>query len=93
MRWRRVARDYEERCDVSEAMIGLAMSNLMLRRIAHQQQFSNGHLERGTLPDFPLILIFVFGGIYTARGQIKLPTECIAQFAHLTLLTGLQSLR
>jgi putative transposase len=35
MRWRRLVRDYEERCDVSEAMIGVAMSSLMLRRIAH----------------------------------------------------------
>jgi putative transposase len=34
-RWRRLVRDYEERCDVSEAMIGVAMSSLMLRRIAH----------------------------------------------------------
>lgn len=35
MRWRRLVRDYEERCDVSEAMIGVAMSSLMLRCIAH----------------------------------------------------------
>ena len=35
MRWRRLVRDYEERCDVSEAMISVAMSSLMLRRIAH----------------------------------------------------------
>ncbi|MGO4525035.1 IS5/IS1182 family transposase, partial [Microvirga sp. 2MCAF35] len=35
MRWRRLVRDYEERCDVSDAMIGVAMSSLMLRRIAH----------------------------------------------------------
>jgi transposase len=35
MRWRRLVQDYEERCDVSEAMIGVAMSSLMLRRIAH----------------------------------------------------------
>ncbi|KFG70552.1 transposase, partial [Microvirga sp. BSC39] len=34
-RWRRLVRDYEEHCDVSEAMIGVAMSSLMLRRIAH----------------------------------------------------------
>jgi transposase len=34
-RWRRLVRDYEGRCDVSEAMIGVAMSSLMLRRIAH----------------------------------------------------------
>ncbi len=32
---RRLARDYEERLDVSEAMIGVAMSSLMLRRISH----------------------------------------------------------
>lgn len=35
MRWRRLVRDYEERSDVSEAVIGVAMSSLMLRRIAH----------------------------------------------------------
>ena len=35
MRWRRLVRDYEERCDVSEAMIGVAMGILLLRRISH----------------------------------------------------------
>jgi putative transposase len=35
MRWRRLVRDYEERCDVSEAMIHLSMGALLLRRIAH----------------------------------------------------------
>jgi transposase len=35
VRWRRLVRDYEERCDVSEARTGVAMSSLMLRRIAH----------------------------------------------------------
>ncbi len=34
-RWRRPARDYEQRLDISEAMIGVAMSSLMLRRISH----------------------------------------------------------
>ncbi len=34
-RWRRLVREYEKRCDVPEAMIGVAMSILMLRRIAH----------------------------------------------------------
>ena len=34
-RWRRLIRDYEERLDVSEAIIGVAMSSLMLRRISH----------------------------------------------------------
>jgi len=34
-RWRRLVRDFEERCDVSEAMMRVAMSSLMLRRIAH----------------------------------------------------------
>jgi transposase len=34
-RWRRLVRDYEQRLDVSEAMIGVAMSSLMLRRITH----------------------------------------------------------
>jgi transposase len=35
MRWRRLVPDYEERRNVSEAMNGVAMSSLMLRRIAH----------------------------------------------------------
>ncbi len=35
MRWRRLVRDYEQRIDVSEAMIQVAMGNLLLRRIAH----------------------------------------------------------
>jgi putative transposase len=32
-RYRRLVRDYEQRLDVSEAMIFLAMGNLLLRRI------------------------------------------------------------
>ncbi|QKL59626.1 transposase (plasmid) [Ralstonia solanacearum] len=35
VRWRRLVRDYEPRADVSEAMIHIAMSGLLLRRIAH----------------------------------------------------------
>lgn len=35
MRWRRLVRDYEQRLDVSEAMIGVSMASLLLRRIAH----------------------------------------------------------
>jgi putative transposase len=35
MRWRRLVRDYEQRCDGSEAMIHLSMGALLLRRIAH----------------------------------------------------------
>lgn len=35
MRWRRLVRDYEQRCDVSEAMIFLSMGSLLLRRISH----------------------------------------------------------
>ena len=35
-RWRRLVRDYETRCDVSEAMIHVAMGSLLLRRIAHE---------------------------------------------------------
>jgi transposase len=35
MRWRRLVRDHEQHCDVSEAMIHVAMGSLMLRRIAH----------------------------------------------------------
>ena len=35
MRWRRLVRDYEQRIDVSEAMIQLAMGSLLWRRIAH----------------------------------------------------------
>lgn len=34
-RWRRLVRDYEQRIDVSEAMIQVAMGSLLLRRIAH----------------------------------------------------------
>ena len=34
-RWRRLVRDYEERIDVSEAMIHIALGSLLLRRIAH----------------------------------------------------------
>ena len=33
MRWRRRVRDYEERLDVSEAMIQIAMASQLLRRI------------------------------------------------------------
>ena len=33
--YRRLVRDYEQRLDVSEAMIFLAMGNLLLRRITH----------------------------------------------------------
>ena len=35
MRWRRLVRDYEQRLDVSEAMIHVAMGSLLLRRISH----------------------------------------------------------
>jgi putative transposase len=35
-RWRRLVRDYERRLDVSEAMIFLAMGNLLVRRITHR---------------------------------------------------------
>ena len=34
-RWRRLVRDYERRCDVSDAMIHLSMGALLLRRVAH----------------------------------------------------------
>jgi putative transposase len=34
MRWRRLVRDYEQRCDVSQAMIFVSMGSLLLRRIA-----------------------------------------------------------
>jgi putative transposase len=34
-RWRRLVRDYEERCDLSEAMIHVGMGSLLLRRISH----------------------------------------------------------
>lgn len=34
-RWRRLVRDYEQRLDVSEAMILIAMGSLLLRRNAH----------------------------------------------------------
>lgn len=35
MLWRRLVRDYEHRCDVSEAMIHLSMGALLVRRLAH----------------------------------------------------------
>ena len=35
IRWRRLVRDFEQRLDVSEAMIHVAMGGLLLRRIAH----------------------------------------------------------
>ncbi|MCI0755653.1 IS5 family transposase [Teichococcus vastitatis] len=34
-RWRRLVRDYEHRCDVSEAMIHVSMGALLVRRIAN----------------------------------------------------------
>lgn len=34
-RWRRLVRDYEQRIDVSEAMIHVAMGSLLLRRVSH----------------------------------------------------------
>jgi transposase len=34
-RWKRLVRDYEQRLDVSEAMIHVAFASLMLRRIVH----------------------------------------------------------
>jgi transposase len=33
--WRRLVRDYEQRIDVSKAMIHIALGSLLLRRIAH----------------------------------------------------------
>lgn len=35
IRWRRLVRDYEQRIDVSQTMIMVAMGGLMLRRNAH----------------------------------------------------------
>lgn len=35
IRWRRLVRDYEQRIDVSQAMIVVAMGGLLLRRNAH----------------------------------------------------------
>jgi len=35
IRWRRLVRDYEQRIDVSEAMIHVALGGLLLRRISH----------------------------------------------------------
>ena len=34
-RWRRLVRDYERRCDVSEVMIRISMGTPLLRRVAH----------------------------------------------------------
>jgi len=45
-RWKRLVRDYEQRLDVSEAMIHVALGSLMLRRIAvpeHSQTDSKGN--------------------------------------------------
>ena len=33
--WRRPVRDYEQRIDISEAMIHVALGSLLLRRICH----------------------------------------------------------
>jgi transposase len=35
MRWRRLVRDYEQRCDVSKAMIHVSIGSLLLRRVAN----------------------------------------------------------
>jgi transposase len=35
IRWRRQVRGYEQRIDVQEAMLHLAMGSLLLRRISH----------------------------------------------------------
>ena len=35
VRWRRLVRDFEQRLDVSEAMIHVAIGSLLLRRVAH----------------------------------------------------------
>jgi transposase len=37
-RWRRLARDYEELPEVSEAMVTVAMIRLMLHRLAHPRR-------------------------------------------------------
>ena len=34
-RWKRLVRDYEQRLDVSQVMIHIALGSIMLRRIAH----------------------------------------------------------
>ena len=34
-RWRRLVRDYERRCDVSEAITYVSMGALLIRRVAH----------------------------------------------------------
>ena len=34
-RWRRLVRDHEQRCDVSEAMVHVSLGSLLLRRTAH----------------------------------------------------------
>ena len=35
VRWRRLVRGYEQRLDVAEAMIHVAMGSMLLRRISH----------------------------------------------------------
>jgi transposase len=51
-RWRTLVRDYEQRLDVSEAMIHVAMGSLLLRRISHRSRFqtdsNHQNLETGS---------------------------------------------
>jgi transposase len=35
MRWRRLVRAYEQRIDVSQAMVHIALGAILVRRIAH----------------------------------------------------------
>ena len=44
-RWKRLVRDCKQRIDVSEAMIHVALGNLILRLIVKTLAFSNRHLE------------------------------------------------
>ena len=41
-KWRRLVRNYEQRLDVSEVIMHIAISILLIRRIAHSREFSNG---------------------------------------------------
>jgi putative transposase len=52
-RYRRLVRDYEERLDVSEAMIFMAMGNLLLRRITHTRNLCELSAKPSPFPEAP----------------------------------------
>ena len=85
-RWRRLVRDYEKRIDVSKAMIHVAMGGLLLRRIAHRKQFSNGLL--GILFGlilFPDVAKYAWS---TIQSTLSLIPNIISQFANLRVTSA-----